>query len=108
MTTSDESGLLDLVWSLSAATLTYLGHGILPGEKKPRVSLDHARKTIATLDMLKAKTEGNRTEEESKVFDEMLYNLRLTFVKTEEEMKKAPAKDVKEEESSDPTAGSEV
>lgn len=85
------ASLTDLVWSLSAATLTYLGHGIAPGEDKPSVNLKHARHTIATLDMLKAKTEGNRTEQESRLFDELLCQLRLTCVKTEEDLRTKPA-----------------
>ena len=84
-----ESGaaLADLVWSLSAATLTYLGRGIAPGQQKTEVNLGFAKHTIATLEMLKVKTEGNRTEEETKLLDEMLYELRLAYVKSEDEQK---------------------
>ncbi len=86
------SSLTDLIWSLSAATLTYLGRGIAPGQDKPEVNLKYARHTIATLEMLKQKTEGNRTEDESRLLDEMLYELRLAYVKTEEEQKQATPK----------------
>ena len=82
----------DLVWSLSAATLTYLGRGIAPGQEKPEVNLKFAKHTIATLEMLKTKTEGNRTEDETKLLDEMLYELRLAYVKAEEAQKSAAGK----------------
>jgi len=39
--------------------------------------------TIDTLAMLKIKTEGNRTPDETSLLDDVLYQLRLSFVKAE-------------------------
>ena len=75
------ASLADLVWSLSAATLTYLGRGVPPGKEKPEVNLKFAGHTIATLEMLRDKTEGNRTEEETILLDKMLCELRLAYVR---------------------------
>ena len=42
--------------------------------------LGGARQVISALEMLKDKTEGRRTEEESKIIDAILFDLRLAFV----------------------------
>jgi hypothetical protein len=46
-----------------------------------------AEQTIDTLEMLRAKTRGNLDADEEKLFDSLLYELRLRFV----EVKKAGA-----------------
>ncbi|OYD17144.1 hypothetical protein CH330_00735 [candidate division WOR-3 bacterium JGI_Cruoil_03_51_56] len=81
--------LTNLIWSLSAAALTYMGKTIAPGSAKAEIKLPFAKETIATLDMLKTKTAGNRTPEETKILDELLYELKLAYVKTEEKVNKA-------------------
>ncbi len=83
-----EASLSDLFLSLSAAALSYLGHEVLPGQKPPPVNLAYARHTISTLEMLRAKTEGNRTEEETRLLNDILYQLRLAFIRAEEEAQK--------------------
>jgi|WetSurMetagenome_2_1015567.scaffolds.fasta_scaffold203983_2 hypothetical protein len=72
-----------LVISIAAAALTYMGHAVVPGTDKTEVSLPIAKQSIDTLDMLRAKTEGNRTPEESKMIEELLYELRLAYVQAE-------------------------
>lgn len=39
-----------------------------------------ARQTLETLEMLREKTQGNLTEEERKLIDSLLYDLRLRYV----------------------------
>lgn len=85
-----EASLSDLFLSLSAAALTYLGQEVVPGKDKPEVNLLHARHTISTLEMLKLKTEGNRTEQESSLLDELLYQLRTAFIRAEAEQRSRP------------------
>ncbi len=79
------ASLSGLVLSLSAAALAYMGKPVTPGAAQPETNLPLAKHTIDTIAMLQAKTEGNRTEEETKVLDGLLYQLRLTYVKMEEE-----------------------
>ena len=43
-------------------------------------ALQRSRSIIAVLEMLLDKTEGRRTEEESRVLDTLLYELRLGYV----------------------------
>jgi len=79
-----------LVLSLSAAALTYLGRQLGPEMKKEEVNLAHAKHTIATIELLKTKTEGNRTPDETKLIDELLYQLRMTYVATGKELAASP------------------
>jgi hypothetical protein len=71
------------IFQLATASLVYMGAAKLPGADKIESNLPLAKLTIDTLDMLKAKTEGNRTADESALLDDVLYQLRLTFVKAE-------------------------
>lgn len=50
---------------------------LLGAEKK---ELNGARQIISVLEMLKEKTEGRRTDEESKIIDLVLFDLRMAFV----------------------------
>ncbi len=76
-----EPGLPSLLLSLASAALAYLGHEVIPGGQKPEVSLPAAKHVIDTIAMLERKTEGNRTEDETRLFEEVLYELRLQYVK---------------------------
>ncbi len=51
-----------------------------PATDQPEKNLSLARHTIDMLDMLREKTEGNRTLEETKEIDTILHELRLAFV----------------------------
>lgn len=58
--------------SLATQAADYLG-----GEQK---DLGAARQMISALEMLKDKSEGRRTEDESRILDAILFDLRLAFV----------------------------
>jgi hypothetical protein len=83
MSPPEEVSLSTLVLSMAAAALAGLGKTVVPGTNQPEVNLPLARQTINTLAMLKLKTEGNRTEEETRLLEELLTELRLLYVKTE-------------------------
>lgn len=72
-----------LILSIAAAALAYMGHAVIPGTDKTEINLPIARQSIDTLEMLKTRTEGNRTSEESKMIEELLYELRLAYVQAE-------------------------
>lgn len=68
---------------LSLATAALYQLGVVPdpasgaaGEADPLV----ARQTLETLEMLREKTQGNLTEDERKLIDSLLYDLRLRYV----------------------------
>jgi len=67
--------------SLSTSALYHMGVVLHPesGEAaEPNPML--ARQTIDTLEMLHEKTRGNLDDEEMKLFDGLLYELRMRFV----------------------------
>jgi hypothetical protein len=61
--------------------LMNLGQVADPSTGRPHVDLEHARFAIDMLAMLREKTQGNRTAEESAVLDEILAALRMGFVR---------------------------
>ena len=70
--------------SLSTTALMQLGAVPNPetGEKL-EPDLAFARQTIDTLEMLRDKTAGNLDDEERKLFDSLLYELRMKYVERE-------------------------
>jgi len=66
---------------LYSDALIQLGQAPDPVTGERRQDLDQARFTIDLVAMIREKTEGNRTPEESAVLDEILTNLRMAFVR---------------------------
>lgn len=66
---------------LYSDALVHLGQVPDPVTGQGHQDLEQARFTIDLLGMLREKTEGNRTAEESAVLDEILTNLRMAFVR---------------------------
>jgi len=66
--------------SLSSSALLYLGEIADPqsGEKKKDLAL--AKQSIDIIGILKDKTKGNLSEEEEKLLQNLLYDLRMRFV----------------------------
>lgn len=69
-----------LLTTLATQALVSLGQIPHPVSGKPEVHLDEAKHFIDTLEMLDEKTKGNRTEEESRLLDNLLHELRMGFV----------------------------
>jgi len=72
-----------LVLSLGTTALYQLG-AVPDPETGEHVSPDPlvAQQTIDTLEMLRDKTRGNLDDEERKLIDSLLYELRMRFVET--------------------------
>jgi len=70
--------------SLSSSVLLYLGEIEDPqyGEKKKDLVL--AKQSIDIINILKEKTKGNLTQEEENLLEQLLYDLRMRFVKANE------------------------
>ena len=66
--------------SLSSSTLLHLGEVADPqsGEKKKDLAL--AKQSIDIISLLRDKTKNNLTQEEEKLLDHLLYDLRMRFV----------------------------
>jgi hypothetical protein len=76
----EPSGFETLVSYLSTTTMFQLG--LIPGPGGERIPSDmvNAQRTIDLLQVLQEKTQGNLTGNESRLLDDVLYELRMTFV----------------------------
>lgn len=70
------------ILSLNASALIHLGEIPDPNSKKREVNLPAAKHTITILEILAEKTEGNLSEEEKGLLDDMIYNIRMKYVKS--------------------------
>ncbi len=67
--------------SLNASALVNLGAIEDPASGNKVKNLSIAKQTIDILNMLEEKTRGNLTEEEGKILKNILYDLRIIYVK---------------------------
>lgn len=81
MTSAPQAGnKIDLTtFFLSIASAAYMGLGLGPQEKS-ETNLELARQNIDLLELMQAKTKGNRSAEEDRLIDQLLFELRLRFV----------------------------
>ena len=66
------------ILSLATEAMVHLGEAQHP-DGTTRRDLGLAKQTIDLLSLLRDKTQGNLTSDESRLIDEMLYDLRLRF-----------------------------
>jgi hypothetical protein len=66
--------------SLVTQALISLGEVDNPFSKQREQNLDQAKFTIDTLQIIKDKTVGNLSEDETKLLDTALYDLRMRYV----------------------------
>lgn len=71
---------LDLVMSLQMGAMLHLGLVQTSDGRRSPVDLPAAKDSIDLLDVLREKTKGNLTEEESDALAEGLYHLRMAYV----------------------------
>ena len=69
-----------LVLSMQASTMQYLGKVISPVSGKIERNMDAAKYSVDILDMLKKKTAGNLSDDEAKMLDSVLYQLHMNYV----------------------------
>jgi hypothetical protein len=98
----DTLRFLDMVSLFSAQAMMALGKTVNPITGKAEKNLPAARLFIDTLEMLEHKTKGNLNQDETKLLQATLTDLRLMFV----EESKAPAEAPKTEPA--PTEESKV
>ena len=72
------------VLSLSSTALIHFGVIPDPETKEPLVNLALARQTVDIIAMLREKTRGNLAAEEEKTLEDLLYRLRMHYVKATE------------------------
>jgi hypothetical protein len=79
----DSPGFETLVSYLSTTAMFQLG--LIPGPSGERIPSDipNAKRTIDLLEVLQDKTQGNLTGNESRLLEEVLYELRMSFVEVQ-------------------------
>lgn len=66
--------------SLHAGAMIYLGLVPNPADQQVKVDLELARENIDLLEVLQQKTRGNLTPDESRLLDNVLYELRMLYL----------------------------
>lgn len=69
------------VFSLASSAFVHLGAIPEPGSGETKKDLPLAKQTIDLLGLLREKTQGNLTSEEERMFDHLLYDLRMQYIK---------------------------
>lgn len=80
-----EVNFMMFITSLSMQAMMSLGIYPNPVTKKEEKNLDAAKYTIDTIAMIQEKTKGNLTSEESRLIDNILYDLRMKYVEANKE-----------------------
>jgi len=70
-----------LLLSLGSSALIQMGEVADPVTHKAAKNLPAAKQTVDLIALLKEKTKGNLTTEEGRLIDDLLYDLRLRFVR---------------------------
>src|SRR5215471_2098414 len=77
---SEGPDLRGLFIMLASSALVNLGEAADPATGERVLDLEQAKEAIDLLSLLRTKTAGNRTEQETHLLEEMLYDLQLRFV----------------------------
>lgn len=87
---SHEYPKIDLTtFILSISSAAYMGLGMVPTPDGPelKVDLELASQNIDLLELIYVKTKGNRTPEEDRLIEQLLYETRMRFVEKKKELK---------------------
>jgi len=84
----DSSGFETLVSYLSTTAMFQLGLIAGPSGEHIPADMPNAKRTLDLLEVLQEKTQGNLTANESRLLEDVLYELRMSFV----EMQKRQAR----------------
>jgi hypothetical protein len=76
-----------LVMSLSSTAMVQLGIIADPSTDQPARNLPAAKQTIDILEILQQKTKGNLDSSESKLLENILYELRLIYLEVSQAIK---------------------
>ena len=83
------SGFDTLVSYLGTTAMFQLGLMAGPTGERIPADLANARQTITMLEVLDQKTQGNLTQDESRLLEEILYELRMAYVEVDKRTSKA-------------------
>jgi hypothetical protein len=77
---ADEPSLVGLFVMLGSSAVVALGEAEDPLSGQRHVDLDQAAEAIDLLILLRRKTEGHRSPEETQVLEELIYDLQIRYV----------------------------
>ena len=75
-----EINFVTFILSMSASAMLHMGQVPNPETGKSEKNLPLAKQSINIIEMLKEKTKGNLTTDESKLLESVLYDLRMNYV----------------------------
>lgn len=79
----DSARFATLVSYLSTTAMFQLGMLPGPGGEYIAPDLNNGRRTVDLLEVLQEKTRGNLSKEEARLLDEVLYELRMSFMEVQ-------------------------
>ncbi len=73
---------------LSISSAAYMGLGLVPSpnQDQPQVDLELARQNIDLLELIYEKTRGNRTPEEDRLIEQLLFETRMKYIEKQREL----------------------
>lgn len=73
---------------LSISSAAYIGLGLVSpdGASEPKVDLELARQNIDLLELMFEKTKGNRTPEEDRLMEQLLFETRMMFIEKQKQV----------------------
>ena len=74
-----EVNFSSFILSLSSSVLLHLGEIADPVSGEKRKNMDLAKQSIDIISMLQDKTKGNISQDEEKLIEQMLFDLRMRF-----------------------------
>ena len=75
-----EINFATFVLSMSGSAMLHMGQVPNPESGKSEKNLSLAKQTIGIIELLQEKTKGNLTDDESKLLESILYDLRMNYV----------------------------
>ena len=79
--TFPELNFSTFVFSLGTSAMYHFGDFPDPATRKAERNLEAAKQTIDSLAILQAKTKGNLSDDEERLLDSLLYELRMRYVR---------------------------
>jgi hypothetical protein len=93
-----EALFVQLLLTFQTAAYHQMGKIASPLSGKVERNLQQAQNSIDILGMIQEKTQGNLSEAEQRMIDNILYELRMNFLEEQKKEKEAPEAEVKSKE----------
>lgn len=88
-----EALFIQLVLMFQAAAMQQMGKLMNPLTNKTGCDLEQAKFSIDILDMVKSKTKGNLLDEEGRLLEQVLYDLKMNYLEELKNKNEQPGKE---------------